>query len=329
MKSKFRFLLPLLAATMSLSGCFIEIVKDDPTTEDDYNAPIVVGDYYKDYDLTKTGGRLILELQKQCFDKHKNYVSYGQVNSYYSKTTNRNSVEAISDGSSLNQYFYTGKEATGYGTREHVWPCANSGALWVHDDNAESVHNVDKSYYTGGGSDLYHVRTCNTNVNTARGNGKYVDFDHTEFTSIKSDVATYGENKGKYQLTLYGASKNSSGVYQYADKVEVDDHMKGDVARIVLYVWLHYTDRGITPSGSVKGSDNKHTYNFTDMVGSLALTSVMGYGTEERCKEVLKEWNKLDAPSEVEKLRNDTVQRVQGNRNPFVDHPELVDQMFN
>ncbi len=53
----------------------------------------------------------------------------------------------------------------------------------------------------------------------------------------------------------------------------------------------------------------------------------MGYDSEERCLEVLKAWNKLDAPSNVEKLRNETVQKIQGNRNPFVDHPELVDQL--
>ena len=40
------------------------------------------------------------------------------------------------------------------------------------------------------------------------------------------------------------------------------------------------------------------------------------------------EWNNLDKPSEVEKLRNTTVQKVQGNRNPFVDYPDLVEKMF-
>ena len=103
--------------------------------------------------------------------------------------------------------------------------------------------------------------------------------------------------------------------------------MKGDVARILLYVYVHYSERGITPEGGVTSGGNTFTYK--DMVGSLSLTQVMGYSTEQRCQEKLAAWNELDPPSEVEKLRNDTVQKIQGNRNPFVDYPELVNQMFN
>ena len=44
--------------------------------------------------------------------------------------------------------------------------------------------------------------------------------------------------------------------------------------------------------------------------------------------EILKAWNKIDPPSEVEKLRNDTVEKIQGNRNPFVDYPKLVNNLF-
>ena len=69
-------------------------------------------------------------------------------------------------------------------------------------------------------------------------------------------------------------------------------------------------------------------YIYFDMTGSLPLTNYMGYQSEDKCKEVLKLWNKLDPVSDVEKLRNNTVQKIQGNRNPFVDYPELVDQIF-
>ena len=54
----------------------------------------------------------------------------------------------------------------------------------------------------------------------------------------------------------------------------------------------------------------------------------MGYSTNKKCQEVLKEWNELDPPSAVEKLRNNTVQKVQGNRNPFVDYPEIANYIF-
>lgn len=38
----------------------------------------------------------------------------------------------------------------------------------------------------------------------------------------------------------------------------------------------------------------------------------------------LKSWHEQDPPDEMEKRRNDIIEEVQGNRNPFIDHPELV-----
>ena len=333
---KKRFLFPLFAALFSLSACdFTFFAVEDNTKQEEGGGetivnPVVVDEYYKGYDLNKTGGRLLVELQKNCWDKHTKWVTYGQLNSYYNKTSSHNSVEAIEDGSSKNQWFYTGKEASGTGTREHVWPCANSDTLWTHDKPAAgsfSPHYVDYSYYVGGGSDLYHVRTCNGDVNTARGNSKFVSFDHPEHSSNKSSTMEFAETNGKWALKCFGCSKDpETGKYGYAQKSEPDDNMKGDIARIVLYVFLHYTERSVTPEGGVKSGSN--TFKYSDMTGGLSLKQIMGYEDEDRCKEVLKEWNKLDAPSEVEKLRNTTVQKIQGNRNPFVDYPELVDKIF-
>ena len=333
---KKRFLFPIFAALISLTACDFTIfsVEDNTEGEGEKEVPVevdptVIDNYYKDYDLTKTGGRLAVELQKLTFEKHKVYVKYGQINSYYSTTTNRNSTEAISDGSKTNEWYYTGKRKAGTSgsNREHVWPCANSGGLWTHDESAGTTgpHYVDNSNYVGGGSDLYHVRLCEAKVNTARGNSRFVSFDDPEWSMYKNSVKDFGENEGLYNIKLYNYETTASGGIQFAKQTEVDDHMKGDVARLVLYVWMHYTERGVTPTGGYKSGTT--TYNFSDMTGALSLSMVMGYDSEERCLEVLKSWNKLDAPSNVEKLRNETVQKIQGNRNPFVDYPELVDQL--
>lgn len=42
-------------------------------------------------------------------------------------------------------------------------------------------------------------------------------------------------------------------------------------------------------------------------------------------EEVLRRWNKEDPVDANEKARNDRVESVQGNRNPFIDHPELIE----
>ncbi|MFT5350905.1 MAG: deoxyribonuclease-1, partial [Gammaproteobacteria bacterium] len=39
-----------------------------------------------------------------------------------------------------------------------------------------------------------------------------------------------------------------------------------------------------------------------------------------------KVWNKIDPPSKQEKIRNDRIERLQGNRNPYIDKPSLAER---
>ena len=43
----------------------------------------------------------------------------------------------------------------------------------------------------------------------------------------------------------------------------------------------------------------------------------------------LKQWNIIDPVDEEELKRNDMVEKLQGNRNPFVDDSQLVDLISN
>ncbi|MGZ3774240.1 MAG: endonuclease I family protein [Pseudobdellovibrionaceae bacterium] len=69
-------------------------------------------------------------------------------------------------------------------------------------------------------------------------------------------------------------------------------HHRGNVARALFYFSLRY-DLNISPS-------------------------------EE---QILRKWNKEDPVDEEEMRRNEEIYKVQGNRNPFVDYPELADRI--
>ena len=89
------------------------------------------------------------------------------------------------------------------------------------------------------------------------------------------------------------------------------DDVKGDCARICLYLYAHYSNR-INGSGS-----NRSSY-----VGNLILGNVF------TTNSVLKQWNELDPVDELERARNEYCYSLQGNRNPFIDHPEWVNKVI-
>jgi endonuclease I len=74
------------------------------------------------------------------------------------------------------------------------------------------------------------------------------------------------------------------------------DH-KGDVARALLYVYVTYALDA--PARSIMKLDN--------------------FKQEQA---VLLRWNSADPVSAKEKARNEAIYKLQGNRNPFIDHPE-------
>ena len=293
--------------TISTTRSFTDIVVADEV----YDEQAEINEYYADFNKELTGTKLLNELHKHSFDKHTNFVKYADVNSYIRKLKDYDSTDLI-PGKHNTEYFYTGKES-GYnpGTREHVWACNDSAGLWFHDDREKSdEHCVDNPNYFGGGSDLYHIRPSENSINTARGDAPFIDFDDFSYKPVISV-----SDGGPYKLKCY-KSGYKSGTMQFADYVEVDDHFKGDIARTVAYLYMHYKTNANTPS------DKK------SLTGALKLTGVLGYSTESRCIEILKKWNNLDKPSDVEKHRNHVGQQIQGNRNPFVDYPDLLDKMF-
>ena len=47
----------------------------------------------------------------------------------------------------------------------------------------------------------------------------------------------------------------------------------------------------------------------------------------ENLENSLRMWHFEDSPSEWEEKRNDLIEVIQGNRNPFIDQPELVERV--
>ncbi|OPF71315.1 ribonuclease [Streptomyces antioxidans] len=138
---------------------------------------------------------------------------------------------------------------------------------------------------TGPGTDLHHLRPANVKVNSVRGNK---DFD----------------NGGEEVPDAAGNRTDD-------DSFEPRDQVKGDIARMILYMAVRYDgDDGfpdLEPNDEVDNGSAPH-------IGRLS---------------VLKEWSAEDPPDDFEKNRNEVIyDSFQHNRNPFIDHPEWVGSIW-
>ncbi|MFB7370743.1 endonuclease I family protein [Streptomyces sp. NPDC056222] len=153
----------------------------------------------------------------------------------------------------------------------------------ANDWNREHVwakSHGDFGTATGPGTDIHHLRPEDVTVNSTRGN---LDFD----------------NGGD-------PVDEAPGSLSDGDSFEPRDEVKGDVARMILYMAVRYD-----------GGDGFPDLEPNDQVDNGSAPA-MGR------LSVLKQWNDQDPPDAFEKSRNDKIFGIQKNRNPFVDHPEWV-----
>ena len=199
--------------------------------------------------------------------------------SYSSLTTTLKSTDS--------KCFYTGQSYSSF-NREHVWPQAKS-----KDGNNQLF---GQSY---AGADIHHIRASIDTYNSYRGS--------TMFAPIFGTPMTINYTGGG--VVKFG-SGNNYGVTEPADS------RKGDVARIIMYVYMHYgTDFGGTLT--------------TGITGKLYITGVIGANSQADCFKLLRKWNAEDPVSSEEMSRNETAFQKQGNRNPFIDHPSFADRIWN
>ncbi|MCK5133281.1 MAG: endonuclease [Candidatus Sabulitectum sp.] len=155
-------------------------------------------------------------------------------------------------------------------------------------------HSWPKSWFGDGSpmnTDLFHIIPTDIYVNNRRSNYPYAEVGSTTWTSMN------GSRLGSSITTGY------SGM-----AFEPVDGYKGDFARNYFYMATRY-----------KGEDN-------GWPGS-AMTD--GADLEDWAVDMLMDWHQSDPVSTKELDRNEAVYAIQNNRNPFIDHPEYVQYIYD
>lgn len=147
---------------------------------------------------------------------------------------------------------------------------------------------------SGAGTDVHALRPCDVTVNSARNNRWFAECS-TEY--IDRDGAT-----GSY-------TSSSQWVWKPNDKV------KGDVARMIFYMATRYEGNGSEPD--------------LEVVDSIPSNNKTSAPVHAKLSDLLL-WNAQDPVDDWERNRNDIIYNdYQHNRNPFIDHPEFAELIWD
>ena len=229
--------------------------------------------YYSDVNLNQTGTALKNALATKIISTHTTYISYtpGVWNAL--KQTD---LDPTDNTKVVLMYGWndTDSDITNDRTRGKDNHGSGSGVWNREHVYAKSLGNPNLGT-SGVGADAHNLRPCDAQRNSSRSNRKFAD------------------GSGNSGATAQG--------HWYPG-----DEWKGDVARILMYMYLHYGNQTL-PSGVAVGTANSSDANMINL---------------------LLEWNAEDPVSELEKQRNPVLETVQGNRNPFIDNPAFATQIW-
>ncbi|MFT7679559.1 MAG: endonuclease I [Planctomycetota bacterium] len=186
--------------------------------------------------------------------------------------------------------------------REHTWPKSYG---FPNDGSANSPY-----------TDCHMLRLCDSSYNSSRSNKPF-----RYCSSSCAEYPTNGGTSGSYP----GTSNWSTGSFSNGTW-EVQMNRRGDVARGMLYADVRYEGGNHGTTGFLEPDlilTNNTSLIANSNTGQNLSVAYMGL------LDVLLDWHLADPVDAFEENRNDEVFSFQGNRNPFVDHPEWVDCIFN
>jgi len=135
----------------------------------------------------------------------------------------------------------------------------------------------------------------------------------TDLHHLRPEDVTVNSLRGNKDFDAGGSAvSGAAGNYSDSDSWEPRNAVKGDVARMIFYMAVRYEGGDSWPDLEVDDATSSGT---APRIGRLS---------------ALLKWNAQDPPDTAERNRNQVIySSYQHNRNPFIDHPEWVDSIFD
>jgi endonuclease I len=214
-----------------------------------------------------------------------------------------------------NRSYAKGSDRAGTGSgltynREHSWP--NSLGF--------PSASGDRGYPYAPYTDTHMLYLTDAAYNSDRGNKPYAA---CSASSGCSERATEAGNGGGGSGSYPGNSNWVQGPDGNQGSFEVWGRRKGDLARAVMYMAIRY-EGDADPNNGQSEPDLELTDNRSLIQRTSSSPAYMGL------LSTLLAWHQADPPDAAEQARNEVIYSFQGNRNPFIDHPEWASAaLFN
>lgn len=204
------------------------------------------------------------------------------------------------DNSVLDMY---SENPTGADSYNYVTVSDQCGSYNSEADCYNREHSFPKSWFGGKvepmNSDIHHIFATDGYVNAKRNSYPFGEVASASYTSSNGSKLGSAASSINYSGTVF----------------EPIDEFKGDFARAYFYMATRYEN-------VISGWQTKSSY------GNAVLDGSSNQVFENWVVTMLKRWHTNDPVSQLELDRNQAAYDFQGNRNPFVDHPEFVDMIW-
>jgi endonuclease I len=248
------------------------------------------------YYNSATGTGYTLKTQLYNIIKNHNTQSYGNLWNLYTNNAFRDHYYE-NDNSLLDVY---SEIPTGQDQYEYTSTSQQCGSYSGEGSCYNREHTIPQSSFGSAlpmYSDAHFVLPTDGFVNGARG----------DLPFGKVATATYTSSNGSKK----GNNTNSGYSAGYSGTVfEPIDEFKGDIARCLLYYATRYQDVVTSHSFSMFNGTSDQVFTNTFL-------------------NILIKWNIDDPVSAYEIAKNNAVYAFQSNRNPYIDHPEFVCQIWS
>lgn len=193
-------------------------------------------------------------------------------------------------------------------------------------------HSIPKSWFGGGtktntpGADLMHIFPVDGYINSTHNNLPYGEVAAEGAKTFSNSTCLCGTAEAITVTGIAGVEESSVSYGGTSKVFEPTEAYKGDLARGYFATLLTWAD--IDGNNADQWDYQPFTKEYGQYVFSGDYTAAGLYGFTPYGIALMMQWTRNDAVSAKEINRNNGVERIQGNRNPFIDLPELAEYIW-